>query len=314
MSRVDQLKDAKSSDSVKFKEFMRIVANNKRPVFFEGEDEKYYTIRVNNYYRGIDWVGVNAKGKTNVLALREKIKKHPRYKDINSMFFVDADFDDNSKLAAYEDVYVTPCYSVENFYFSEKVFISILSAEFGVSEFNEDSECYRTVLDLYRETVSQYIEAIKPFNCLVYNLKNKKKEGAFSGGLNLSDIKFESLVDVNIGSVTKVYDEFNPQSIFNKLNGYEIDPADHNADFLQQDSNGMKLRGKQNLEFFRRFIEKLKNDRNSREPARVFFSRRSTVRITLTKDNILSDISQYADTPQCLQDFLAKFSSYKLAA
>ncbi|MCH2559469.1 MAG: hypothetical protein MK005_19520 [Alcanivorax sp.] len=50
MSRVDLLVKARDNLSVKFMEFTRIASKKKSKyaLFFEGEDEKYYSVRINS--------------------------------------------------------------------------------------------------------------------------------------------------------------------------------------------------------------------------------------------------------------------------
>ena len=91
MSRVDVLVGARSNLSVKFLEFTRIVSKgrSKYALFFEGEDEKYYAVRVNNIRPDIEWRPVNCGGKSNVISLRNKVRSHPVYFDSLCMFFYD---------------------------------------------------------------------------------------------------------------------------------------------------------------------------------------------------------------------------------
>ena len=113
MSRVDSLAHARGDVSVKFAEFMQITSKEKVAICFEGEDARYYSIRINNIRADIEWSGIDCGGKAKLLKLREDIRNHPHYKNSVCLFFVDADFDDNTKLLDYTDTYVLPCYAIE---------------------------------------------------------------------------------------------------------------------------------------------------------------------------------------------------------
>lgn len=169
MSRVDELKKSRDSTSVKFLEFTRVVSkpSDRIAIFFEGEDEKYFSVRINTIRPDIDWVGINSKGKSNVIKLRERIRNHPVYKTSFCMFFVDSDFDANTEINNLDDLYITPCYSVENLYISDATFKRIMAAEFGVSEVTEERECYKKVFEIYRRSKDDYINKINGFNLLI---------------------------------------------------------------------------------------------------------------------------------------------------
>jgi hypothetical protein len=53
------------------------------------------------------------------------------------------------------------------------------------------------------------------------------------------------------------------------------------------------------------FLTQLKADRNIKAGRKVF-KEKGNVKLQLTKGNTISELSQYADTPQCLRDFLLR--------
>lgn len=305
MSRVDALIKSRGNLSVKFMEFTKVVSKDKYAVFFEGEDEKYYSIRINNIRPDIKWSGINCGGKSNVVELRQKVREHRTYSLAPCLFFIDADFDDNSSLLNLHDVYVTPCYSIENFYVSLEAYIRVLNSEFGVSETSEHSTCFKHAVKCFEQTMSAYINAIKEFNFLIRELRFMEKRGVLNGKLNINNIKIEDLVKIDLGFVDKVYDEKKPASIFPELPEELIVNLDNSKRFYERLGGGFWFRGKQNLEFFRVFIEKIKVDR-CRKDSRKIFKNKGGVRLLLSKGNCISELSQYADTPLCLSRFLYK--------
>ncbi|MUK42438.1 DUF4435 domain-containing protein [Aliivibrio fischeri] len=305
MSRVDVLKSSRDSVSVKFMEFTRIVSKNENRValFFEGEDEKYFSGRINNIRPDIVWSGVNSKGKSNVIKLRNKIRCHAVYKNSPCLFFVDHDFDSNVDICNFTDVYITPCYSIENFYISNSTFERVLTAEFGLSDATEEYKCYQKAIDIFKDTKNKYLEAIAPFNFLIKEIRDKEEKGEIEGNLNINNLVIDDLVSINIGSVKKKFNESVPNSIFPELPSDLAISLSDSEEYFKGRCSEKWFRGKQHLEFFRSFLIKLKEDRGNKA-VRKIFNKKGKVKLNLTKANSISELSQYADTPNCLKQFL----------
>lgn len=293
---------ARQNISVKYHEFMRICSKNKFPICFEGEDEKYYSIRIDSL-TNLDWVGINCGGKNKVIALREKIKASESYQDKGVLFFIDSDFDTNEEVRNYEDMYITPCYSVENLYISNNAFIKILRSEFGISEFDENPQCYHKVMDIFNNRKREFLEVISDFNLLIHHLRMKEDSGELGTRLNINNIEIDKLVSISLAEVKKVYKLEDYHQLFPEL----PENLDINLDISRSHFEGkcseIIFRGKQNLEFLRAFIIILKQDRGKKNDREIFLER-GKVKLNLTKANTLSELSQYADTPNCLKHFL----------
>lgn len=305
MSRVELLVQSRSSLSVKFLEFSRVVSKGREKiaVFFEGEDEKYYSIRINNIRPDINWHGINCGGKEKVLQMRLKIRSHQTYNSSCCMFFVDADFDDNSEFYKFSDTYITPCYSIENLYLSEGTFERILSAEFGLSEVCESNSCFKKAVNLFKKSKSEYLFIVGAFNFLIREIRIMEQKGVLTAKLNINNINFDNLIIVNLNSSVKCFDENNPSSIFPGLSAdLKIDLSE-SENFFSDLEPELVYRGKQHLEFMRIYISRLKKDR-CKKVNREVFQKKGNVRLQLTKANSISELSQYADTPNCLKVFL----------
>lgn len=307
VSRVDVMKAARVTPSVKFMEFTRIFSSEGREhciSFFEGEDAKYYTVRINNILNAQKITSVNCGGKKNVIEVRKLIRGHRDYSDAYCMFFVDRDFDDNSELSNWQDTYVTPCYSVENFYLDTESLCCFLMAEMNISPYGEEKECYYKVLDAYRAFISELEGVLLDFNFWIYIYKTNENKGR-KVELNLNNIDIEQLVGFDCFALKRNYGtclELFP-------NAYEVDEEMMSLarGYFEDEKVSLinKMRGKQLLECLRIFLEALKRDR-SQKNNRVIFENKGNVKIMLTKSNMLSEYSQYAHTPQCLKAFLAQ--------
>jgi len=62
------------------------------------------------------------------------------------------------------------------------------------------------------------------------------------------------------------------------------------------------FRGKFEIEFLFAFLQKLMSEAN--QGNYPYFTRRVKVVLFLTKRTIISDLSQYADTPNCLYNYI----------
>lgn len=311
MSRVQNMAHARQNISVKYQEFMRIISKNKFPMCFEGEDEKYYSVRLTNL-TSLDWVGINCGGKSKVIGLREKIRKNEAYKDKEVFFFVDSDFDSNEEIIDFEDIYITPCYSVENLYTSEEVFKRILKSEFNLGEFDEDPTCYQRVIKVFNDRKLEFLNSINDFNLLIHFLRNKEASGELHTNLNLNNIEIESLVSITLSKVEKKYDINDFHKIFPELPGDLKIELSMSWSYFEDKCKEKSFRGKQNLEFLRNFLTILKQDRGKKTD-REIFNEKGKVKLQLTRANTISELSQYAETPHCLKDFFKGYSAVRAA-
>lgn len=313
MTRVEKLKESRDSLSVKFLEFTRVTSKGKTPAFFEGEDEKYYSIRIDSIRPDISWSGINCGGKANVVSMRTRIRQHETYRNRSCLFFVDSDFDDNNELSGFDDLYITPCYSIENMYLTEGAFARLLSAEFGINEVCDEHNCFRECIEKFLDLRRQYLNAIKEFNYLVKEIRAIERSGTSAGRLNINNVSIDDLVSVELSGVLKKYNENSPKSIFPELSEDLQISLDSSKEYFAERCGEIWFRGKQNLEFYRIFVGRIKQDR-CRKNGREIFKNKGNVKLQLTKANAISELSQYAETPQCLRDFLQNFQANSLAA
>lgn len=138
--------------------------------FYEGEDGKYYDGRIRQRFK--DKIMTFPVGnKKEVLKLLDKIKKAGLYEDVCTMFFVDRDYD-VSMVGYSEDLYETPCYSIENLYVQQDCLLKILQSEFSLNKIEED--CKKCLQD-FEHREMEFNNQILEFNSLVY-LRRKKSE------------------------------------------------------------------------------------------------------------------------------------------
>lgn len=309
MSRLDQLRESRNATSVQFMDFMKAVSKNRSILvcFFEGEDEKYFSVRLNTIIPNMEWTGINCGGKSKVISLRDKIRTHTQYKESTVAFFIDNDFGDDT-VNNEEEFYVTPCYSVENIYSRVETFKNILTAEFGMSEFCSISNDFEIAISIFNARLNDFCNVILPFNIWIkaHRIIEKSTDDK-SKKLNLNNLKIEDLVSINLHEISSVYDCDNIPDLFPNSFTITSEQYAESAVYFQNQGLEKYLRGKQQLEFLRVFLTHLREERSKKE--NPTFSKRTPVKLQLSKANILSELSQYAVTPSCLVRYLTNLGA-----
>lgn len=260
--------------------------------FYEGEDAKYYDIRVRKYW-GDNVVSLIAGNKKEVLKIMKKIQLDPLYSKVTVMFFVDHDFDAHVT-PSNPDLFETPCYSIENFYAQEIVFSRILKAEFNLNMGDAD---YEKCMTDFRARFGEFNNIMLIFNALI----KYQRQYEPNAQCQFNNIHTSSLVKCSIDKVLRLpkcdqveqqlKENINPDStILQQI-----------QDCLASDPNiSFTLRGKNQLDFFVAILQNLKQLSTTQS---YFSQKLSLVYLNITK-NRLSELSQYAITPPELEAFL----------
>lgn len=260
--------------------------------FFEGEDGKYYNSRIEKYW-GSNFIPLVAGNKKEVLKVMQMIKADLLYNNVCTMFFVDRDYDESLKQTN-EDLFETPCYSIENLYAQESTLSRILQAEFGLSVIDSD---YRKCLDAYRDRLAEFNQIIFCFNSIVkYQHQNEPDTKC-----QFSSIRTTHLAHITIDEVVK--SNHHDKEILKLIDTLHATPEklrQIEAEIAQEPQPHLVLRGKNQLDFMVSII-KIFKDLNAK--GGYFSGKLPRVYITIT-ENRLSELSQYAVTPPELIDFL----------
>ena len=128
--------------------------------FYEGEDGKYYNPRIEQKFDKI--ISYKVGNKKEVLKLLDRITSANIYSNVCVMFFVDRDYD--TSMSDYrEELFETPCYSIENLYVQHECLRKILQSEFGLNEF--DNDFIKGMQDFERRS-KEFNNQILEFNAL----------------------------------------------------------------------------------------------------------------------------------------------------
>ncbi|MCR5786546.1 MAG: DUF4435 domain-containing protein [Acholeplasmatales bacterium] len=288
---IDEMRAGRAASSSIFMDFAsyKNCFNTHAFCFYEGEDGKYYDNRIRNVI-GDKFIHLKAGNKNAVLHTMKLIKEKHEYDGVDLMFFVDRDMDFKMEEYNNKDVYVTPCYSIENLYVCEESFGKILETEFGLNVTDSD---YKNHIALFNRYYDSFCSMIFEYNALVY-LKNKKKLGI------CIDVNTNHLVKIDIGiGVLKGprYDEkIDGLKKLISVTGDEIETAKNELKNFGEIKE--VFRGKNQFDFMIQYLELLSLRKN------ILFEKELNAIYLNQVNNRLSSFSGYAKTPDSLIVFL----------
>lgn len=306
MDRVGKMQASTQAYSVKFLEMTRIYGKSRDIIacVFEGEDSKYYAPRLNYAIGEGSWHGINSGGKKIVLQVYDCIAAHPIYSLYRYAFFIDSDYDHWSDYSDKKFIYQTASYSIENYYTTENSLKNIISSEFNISECGDEASDFEKIINKYVDLLEIFCYALSEFNYFAKAHRIMERENKSIQSLNLSNVKLSDLVKVELDGINIIYDLENPSSVFKDSKDFVFAARaiSEARETLPKEKWATHFRGKQQLEFLRQWLSLLKADRCAKVPK--FFSKSGNVKISLSRENCISELSQYASTPACLRDFI----------
>ncbi len=295
---VDNLRASRSKAVAVFVEFTRLYKQYESALycFFEGEDSQYYGIRINNITRPEKDIYLSCSGKDGVLGMHRMLSSRKYYANVRAAYFVDRDFDKSVSDINLSRIYETPCYSVENLYTSIQCFSKVLRSEFKLMESDENFE---RCISLYTKLQEEFHDAVELLNAWIACQRDKSTE------LNISDVSVSQFVHIDLDKITIRYTIDDLYTRFPKAFTISEEELDTRRSELQANVRQKSFRGKFEIEFLLAFLQKLIHEAN--QGNYPYFTRKVKVVLTLSKRTIISDLSQYADTPDCLYSYLESF-------
>lgn len=256
--------------------------------FYGGEDDKYYVPRIEQKFKN-SIVTYKVGNKKDVLKLLDKITITDLYQDVCVLFFVNRNYEnkkDNNK----KELYITPCYSIENLYVHHLCLGRILQTEFDL----DDKDRFY-IMQVFEERLTEFNNYILEFNALMYLGRKKNKNYSFSS------IQTFRILNVEVSKVSKSahYNEI-INRIRDKLNISDIEIEEAKKELINKGNYTMNFRGKNQLDFFVEFIKDVKRliDKG------VFSSIKQKGKYINSLQDPLNELSQYAFTPDDLDQFL----------
>lgn len=301
MSYLDELRKSRSKPQVAYQDFMLHTRANKEGLFcfFEGKDNAYYIPRVKKYIE--QYHVIPCGGREKVLEVYKLINHHREYDKYKKGFFIDRDF--NPPLSPPNpEIFETPCYSIENFYVSVNVFQEIIKNNFYLSEISTE---FDICLKLFKERQKEFHQAVILFNAWYACLIDKKNKAGLQMIVNLSDKLPKGFIKFELDKITQQY---NIETIKNKF----TQALDLSDEILQEKINEFTyceqdkvFRGKYELEFVLTIIELILKDSTTNNKY-IKSKIKSTFGEKISNEQALNLFSNYAETPQILDDYLGR--------
>lgn len=323
MNRVDVLNNAKQDNPTILTEFNNIYKKHKREnrlinylyCFYEGKDDsKYYNFRIENINTNNKKVShLHCKGKAKVIKLLNLLKsKEKIYKEGKLLFFIDKDFDDLikedklEKLQKIENLYITPTYSIENFYTTLEAFQEILKSEFHLME-TEDS--FQKLTELFRVRQDDFHQIMLEVNSWIAT-QNYFLDTTEERKIPYNELNIDKFLTMNLEQITQkeenilefLENRFQESFKMEELEVFEKFQELRNS--LSQNSQ-LSFRGKFELEFLKLFLILLKEKCNQKDGFGLScIGINHKIKVQLTLNDAISNLSQYAKTPDCLKKFV----------
>lgn len=316
MNNPEVLRDARNESVVNYDKFLRLYPNNKDCIFcfYEGKLDHTYYNRIVDVKVLSETYTFDCGGKSKVLDIRNKIKGNSKFSKCKAMFFIDRDFDEQNLL---DDVFETPCYSVENLYVNKYTLGKIIVGSFEVEK---DSTNYVKIMQLYEQLSSEFHEKIYVFNAWLYFQRMKEREDRQKKKIGLEDefdSKMDRMIQVSLDNIIvkncslEKLKELFPQSY--EANITDLEKLKEN--FRYEDPERW-FRGKQEFYFFCTFLQKVIEElgkcRKGKSNIFVKEDNMKVIELNVESKTRFGEnmrlLSVYASVPQELYDYIEKMN------
>lgn len=298
MTVEDLIRAKEEASSVVYQSFVLLTGSNPSDLFcfFEGKDAPYYHFRIKSNFQG-EVHYLICKGKKRVLKAKELIENHKEYNQYKTAFFIDKDFDVSMK-NKFANLYETPCYSIENLYCTPQSVKEIIKCEF---QFTEDEPEFKVILDLYEKLHVDFLNSMLFFNAWYSIQKRKQTETGIANNVSLENDLPKGFISISLEQINTVYDLEKIQNTFPNSHEITEDEVLEEIDELLKKDLCFFLRGKFVLSFLIDFIRLIVTD-SSDKTKNKYITRK--IKLNLDRSTVLSTLSPYAITPDCLDEFI----------
>lgn len=337
-NRLDFMDEMLKDESVIFRKFMNFYSINKGKmlVFFEGSDDKKFYLRKLEEHFGefdVNWSFLECDKRSNVFQLIKDLSEHSveEYKNCQHLGFVDKDYNDIDSNDFPDKIYVTPSYSIENFYATDEFFRKILKLEFNLRDNDPNNNDFDKCFLNFVARRDEFVEGVLELDCYLkcHYIMYDTTENCFE--LPLKDYEIIDHVNIYLDNVVfkdsflKVLDIDNnkfDQTILNNVKEF----------YSSKDKNKLisLIRGKFIFDFVCCYLYRLvcdNKDRNSKlfvdsysnskrgsnDPLKAKM-KKTDFRFELRDHDLLSVLSKYIIYPDCLDDFIRKSLTLSKAA
>lgn len=284
--------EKENSGSVPLLDFLlQITPENNRSIFYivEGNDDiHYYYTKISQICADHPIIPIIAHKKKNVIYLRNEIKNRNYDSIYNICFFVDKDYDRNKDI---DGIYITPGYSMENFYCTKDVLKKILVLYF----ISDDNTLHEKILSLFDQKYANFLESISLFCAWFFILKR----------LDVASISFDNEYD----RIFKIEPDCSVLASYmiDDLKRIQYDDHIRNDNIYALKRYMVKhpqmIKGKYIFSFYSKFIGYIKNMWNESNGA-FKCMQKSKCRFNTGRPEILSSVAILAEFPDDLKTYI----------
>lgn len=290
---IDSMRAGRSTARVALMNYATIRGKNPDRLIcvFEGhEDLPYYETVFNRVLGRAGFASLIAKGKDQVLELRELLKRQ-HSQDRKVRFFIDRDYDYLKGYSEGEDIYVTDGYSIENHLVSKDILISLMDSEFKCCA-EADYAAMDRIAELFDKFLSTFFEIMRPVNKAIYYARTHGVELK-----NIEDRVSEYFI-LNLEGMQPTENDYFSLIGWPDQAAREISAVD--SEFSQLDPQA-EWRGKFLYGLFIKILHLIKVDRTSDQP--TLFSRKAGVRFD-PNGEVVRSFASIASIPDSLCEFV----------
>lgn len=314
-----QMRNAKKSAHVAFSNFAREFSKHDRDVaycFFEGdEDKRYYGTRIFIKYSK-KHKNYTCGGKGEVVKVISMINNSEIYKKYYNLFFIDKDFSND---ITNNSLYVTPCYSFENFYTLEQTFIRILENEFNMEI---DSKDFQKALELFNNNKNKFHDSLFVLNTWLscqydykiksHSINNLCINDTLKDYFNPNKNMFNSQMELNINLFNDLKNkDFLEETLFPSAFKITTEDFENKKELIKNSNKSYYYRGKFEIKFMIDFLKVFKEEANKKNS--TFFEKKYNCKLIFNLESFASSLSQYAETPDCLSNFFEENFNKKIS-
>lgn len=285
------------SSSVAYHKFVLISAKLGASTFYcfvEGNDDtSYYVSRILHYFDNCE--PVVCYSKVNVLEIFSKIRSIQKYDHYKKGFFIDRDFDPPCDIP---EVYETT-YSIENLYCSPEFFSRILKHEFHVTE---DQTEFMHYIDFFNNRQTEFHDSVLLLNAWYYSVKMESVNQKVKIRVCLGDTLPKGFIRIDLLSgIKQLYGIDDIKASFPDAINVDDNCIQKSLNELKAKDGAKVFRGKYELQFMKAILRFLITHANEKNKKNLFHMK---TKFNFQNDLFLSQLSQYADTPECLNKYL----------
>ncbi|MCT7510435.1 DUF4435 domain-containing protein [Aliarcobacter cryaerophilus] len=275
--------------------------------FHEGEEDPYFYDPIIDTILNKNCISICCNGKDNVIETHSLMMKKREHKNTKCLYFIDKDYSSNTGVN--KEIYVTPYYSIENFYVTNNVIKKILEIDFKM-----DPNDVSKVIKIYKKLQTEFNKKLTFFNSWLACQNDYRETNKTNTKLNIDKkankyFKIDEITKEDIISKKfelKKFDELNDiiniKSLYPDAPEIDIQIIEDKIDIFKHKRNLHRyFRGKFELKFTKSFLIILKK---VVEVDNSLFSKRYSCQLNFTSINILNSLSSRAEKPDCLRTYI----------